>query len=102
MKKIINGKAYNTETAKHLATFSHGRISDFDSVYEELYQTKNGTFFLHYEGGPKSKYSEVVGQNEWSGGEGLRLVDEDEAKAFIEKYGDVETYLEVFGEVEEG
>lgn len=102
MKKIINGKVYNTDTAKLLADYEYGRGRDFDRVNEELYQTENGTFFLYFEGGPKSKYSEVVGQNEWSGGEGLRLVDEDEAKAFIEKYGDVETYLEVFGEVEEG
>lgn len=102
MKKIINGKVYNTETAKHLATFEYGRGRDFDRVNEELYQTKNGTFFLYYEGGPNSSYSEEVGQNEWSGSEGLRIVDEDEAKEFIEKNGDVETYIEVFGEVEEG
>lgn len=102
MKKIINGKVYNTDTATLLADYEYGYSRDFNYVYEALYLTKKGAFFIHYEGGANSKYAEVVGQNQWSDGEGLRLLDEDEAKEFLEKYGDTETYSKVFGEVEEG
>lgn len=37
MKKIINGKTYNTDTARKLAVADEG----------ELYEKKNGEFFIH-------------------------------------------------------
>lgn len=43
MKKIINGKMYNTETATKLGDFWNGLSkSDFRQLSETLYRKKNG------------------------------------------------------------
>lgn len=49
MKRIIDGKAYNTETALHVATARRDYEDDKDrthSVEMNLYRTKGGSFFL--------------------------------------------------------
>lgn len=52
MKKIINGKMYNTETATELGDFWNGlSTSDFRNLSETLYRKKNGEFFLYGQGG---------------------------------------------------
>ena len=100
MKKIINGKKYDTETAKLCASGGNGR-SDFSRCYEELYRKKTGEYFIYGEGGPMSKYSRSIDQNSWSGGEDILPVTEAEAKEWAEKHCTVEEYEEIFGEVEE-
>lgn len=48
MKKIINGKAYNTETAKELGSYWNGYPhGDFSYVCETLYVKRTGEYFLH-------------------------------------------------------
>ena len=51
MKKVINGKIYNTETATLIHQWDNGRRGDFSSCEEDLYRTKKGAFFIHGEGG---------------------------------------------------
>lgn len=46
MKKIINGKMYNTETAEFIDSYESGYPKDFAYVYEALYRKKTGEFFL--------------------------------------------------------
>lgn len=41
-KRIIDGKSYNTETS----TLIHEISRDDDSLYDGLYQTKHGAFFI--------------------------------------------------------
>jgi len=68
MKRIIDGKRYDTDTAKEVANWSNGLgYSDFSHCIEELYRTKNGNYFLHGEGGPKSSYAKSCGNNSWGG-----------------------------------
>lgn len=46
MKKIINGKLYNTETAKKLGDWESDQ--DYRGLYHEeesLYRTKSGNYF---------------------------------------------------------
>lgn len=63
MKKIINGKLYNTETAKYITDFWNGlSCSDFRYFQETLYKTKKWQYFLCIEWWPMSKYS----FSEWS------------------------------------
>ncbi|HCM89013.1 MULTISPECIES: hypothetical protein [Vagococcus] len=102
MKKIINGKAYNTETGTLLATYEYGYGMDFRKVLEELYVTKKGAYFLYYFGGPSSKYGESIGNNQMSESSGIKLLSKDEAKEFMEENGDADDYEKYFGEVEEG
>ncbi|WP_265458618.1 hypothetical protein [Enterococcus sp. HY326] len=100
MKKIIDGKKYDTETAKLIAEWSYGNSSDYRYICEELYLTRKGNWFIFGEGGSGSIYGEQVGSTTFSGGEKIVLIDEEDAKKFIEKHGDSETY-EHFFEVEE-
>ena len=80
MKQSINGKMYNTETAKKLAHYWNGLgAGDFGNLSEDLYITKKGSAFLAGEGGARSCYSKIVGQNCWSGGEGIRPLLTNEA-----------------------
>lgn len=100
MKKIINGKVYDTEKAKFLATWkSYGSWRDFNHIEESLYQKKTGEFFLHGEGGPATKYAETVGQNEWGFGERIMPMSYEDARKWAEKQLEADEYEKIFGEV---
>jgi hypothetical protein len=101
MKKIINGKKYDTDTAKILGSAGYSHPGDFNHWKETLYIKKTGEFFLHGIGGPMSKYAHRVSLNEWTGGEKIIPLTREEARKWIEKNLDVEEYEEIFGEVEE-
>lgn len=61
MKKIINGRKYDTDTACCVGTIYKGRNKRDYCYYEEsLFQKKTGEFFLYGEGGPSSKYRNEV------------------------------------------
>lgn len=101
MKKIINGKKYDTETAKLLGQWTNFYpVNDFKHCKEELYQKKSGEFFLYGEGGPLSKYSK--GDNHMMcSGENIFPFSEKEALEWSEEHLDVDRYEELFGKVEE-
>jgi predicted DNA binding CopG/RHH family protein len=101
MKKVINGKLYNTDTAKELGAYYHGEYSDFSHYSETLYRKKTGEYFLYGEGGPMSRYAETVGQNEWSGGEKIMPMGYAEAQKWAEKHLDGDEYQAIFGEIVE-
>lgn len=56
MKKVINRKVYDTETAKPVCVYTYIFSGDFQRVTETLYRKKTGEFFLHAVGGPVSRY----------------------------------------------
>ena len=65
MKKIINGKKYDTDTAQELASWDNGGgWRDFHHCEETLYRKKTGEFFLFGEGGPMTKYAVSTGQTQ--------------------------------------
>lgn len=101
MKKIINGKVYDTRTAEQVGSFSRcfGDFSDYD---EELYRKRTGEFFLYGSGGPMSPYSRATGQNSWSGGEGIRPLTYAEAQEWAEEALDADDYVAIFGDPGEG
>ena len=101
MEKIINGKTYNTDTANKVGVYQYSHESDFTYVYEALYRTKKGQWFIYYEGGAMSKYAKPVGNNNVGGDRGIRLLDEAEVKEWMEQHADAETYQTYF-ECEEG
>jgi hypothetical protein len=87
MKKVINGKVYNTEKATEVANFQNGVMpSDFDFLEETLYQSPNGQFFIAGSGGAKTKYSQPVGSNNRGGGSDIELLNESEAKDWLERH----------------
>ena len=102
MKKIINGKVYDTEKAKKVASwYSSYARNDFHYYEEELYQKKTGEFFLYGEGNAASPYSRSCGQNEWCGGEKIEPLTYKEAQEWAEKHLDGDEYCAIFGEPDE-
>lgn len=101
MKKIINGRKYDTETAKEVGFFSNEYpCGDFNWCQETLYKKKTGEYFLHGKGGALSNYAKSV----WggtTGGSEIIPMSEDRAKKLAEKYLSCDEYEALFGEVEE-
>ena len=102
MKKVIEGKVYNTDTATKIASWDNGVYgNDFRACDETLYITKNGTYFVHGEGGALSRWSQPRG-NGTSGGSGIELLTKADALRWCEDHDvDADTIAEHF-EVQEG
>lgn len=73
MQKIIDGRRYNTETARFIRGISCS--ADKPTGWEErLYRTKSGLWFLHSFGGKKSRYAVPI----------IQPVSEDAAVAWLD------------------
>lgn len=93
MKKVINGKMYNTESARCVHDWYNGLFTnDFHYLERSLYLKKTGEFFLYSFGGL------MTGCN---GERKIKPLSIEEAKAYVEKNCDGELYEELFGEIKE-
>lgn len=102
MKKYINGKLYDTSTAKKLAEYEDSYKGQFDWYKEELYQKKSGEFFIYGEGhaaSPYAQYSKAAGA--WCAGEAIKPLTWEEARYWAETKLSVDEYDEIFGPIEE-
>lgn len=90
MKKIINKKVYNTETATKVASWDNGVYgNDFRNCNEDLYRTAKGAWFIHGTGGPMSKYAVSHG-NSTSGSSDIIDLTEEEAYQWMEEHDAIE------------
>ena len=95
--RVINGKRYDTTTAKSIGyNYCTGFYPD-EVVYEELFLKKTGEFFL---------YHKYVLANNWNVGacsnkELIIPKTYEEAMEWAEKHADADSFVEAFGEVEE-
>lgn len=98
MKQVIDGKMYNTDTAKEVASHSNGgSYNDFQHYEESLYRTKKGNYFLAGEGGPMTKYRELCGQDSWGGGSAIIPMTKEEAFEWAQQHcGDDDDVMEHF------
>lgn len=104
MKKVINGKKYDTDTAREMAYWNNGAgPRDFGLVKKTLYRKKTGEFFLYIYGGPETEYAkeDPAGQN-WTGGERIEPLSFEAGMKFAEENMDADEYEKEFGEVSEG
>lgn len=102
MKKIINGKVYDTETAKELGEWANTyNTSDFGYVIETLYKKKTGEFFLYGKGGAKTQYAEPDGSNWWRAGDRIMPLSFAEARKWAEEHFTADEYEAIFGAVAE-
>lgn len=101
MKKIINGKKYDTDTAREVG---YAETGDSNELYhwtcETLYCKRTGEYFLHGEGGGMTRYAERIGDN-WTSGETIIPLTLDKAQEWAEENLSVEEYEREFGEVSE-
>lgn len=102
IKKIINGKVYDTSTAAEIGSWWNGMADrDWKWCSETLHRKKTGEYFLHGAGGPLSKYAVSLGNNGWSGGEKIIPLTYDAARQWAEEHLDAEEYENEFGAVVE-
>lgn len=101
MKKVVQGILCNTKTANRIGGYEYSSGGDFAHYEEALYRTKSGMYFLHGTGGAASKYSRMTGQNEWSGGEAIKLMPPEAARQWAKDHLDAAEYIAAFGEPEE-
>lgn len=103
MKKIINNRLYNTETAKKIGTYSNaGGWRDFNHYEETLYRKKTGEYFLHGEGNANTRYAKLVDANTWSGGSKIIPMNYEDARKWAEENLTADEYEAAFGAVDEG
>jgi hypothetical protein len=95
VNRIINGKRYDTETADRVAYVGNNLgVSDFGYEVTHLYRTKKGAWFIAGEGGPRSRWAHRVGNNGYSGGDGLEPLTKDEARTMLEARDDCAAVIE--------
>lgn len=103
MKKIINNRLYNTETAKEIGTYSNaGGWRDFNHYEETLYRKKTGEYFIYGEGNANTRYAVLVDQNTWSGGSKIIPINYEDARKWAEENLTADEYEAAFGAVDEG
>ncbi len=101
-KVIIDGKLYNTETAKLIGERTYGCGCN-ESFLERLYKKENGEFFLNGIGNSLTHYATYCHGQHHQGIPGSKVIPTnlDDAKVWVEKHCSTEKYKELFGPVEE-
>lgn len=103
MKKIINGKVYDTDTAQAVGTWENGGgWRDLNHCEEQLFIKRTGEFFLHGAGGPMTQYAVSTGNNSWSGGEKIIPLTAAKARQWAEEHLDADVFAKIFGVPSEG
>lgn len=101
MKKVINGKVYDTDTARKVGCFDYGAGDRLFGWSETLYVKRTGEYFLLGEGGPGSKYSVCTGVNDFSGSSKIFPMSYDDACKWAEDNLDGDEYIAEFGAIAE-
>ncbi len=102
MNKVINGKRYDTDTAKAVGSWENmDDASSFDYRCETLYLKRTGEFFLHCEGGASTPYASFSADG-WAGwGEVIRPLGYLEARKWAEERLSGEEREDVFPTIDE-
>lgn len=100
MKRTINGKTYNTDTAEELAVYDNGQeIGSVSHFRETLYRKRTDEFFIFGFGGAWTRYGEPMGNYGRFGGSQLIPVSKETAMSWVERCCGVDTYIRIFGEL---
>jgi hypothetical protein len=99
MKKIINGKMYDTEKAKLMAEWDNKKQGSLEYVHEALYQKRTGEFFVYGTGGPKSQYAKPCGNDSWDEGNRIMPLTYDGARQWAKEHLTEDECIEIFPEV---
>ncbi len=87
---------YDTDTATMIDCYNDNQISDDEYQYcEELYQKHTKEYFLFGMGGVYTIYGRYP--NQWT----ITPLTDKEAQNWLEEYGDVDIYIDLFGTPEE-
>ena len=101
MKKIINGKVYDTEKAAFIARSDHDNIKDAtgNACKQALYRKKTGEFFVHLEGTSITLHN--IFQHDYRQGRGIYPLTYEQAAKWAEHELPADRWTEIFGDPEE-
>ena len=103
MRRVIDGKIYDTETAALLHCWDNGNNDRFHFRTKALYRTPKDRYFLVHEGGAMTDMAKQVDSNNVSGSEAMEVLDRAEAIRFLEMHDGSEVLIKEFSDaVEEG
>ncbi len=100
MKRVIDRKLYDTETAEKIARYAPiTDRGDFNYLIETLYHTEDGEYFLHGEGGAATEYAQRCNGGKSDGAE-IKLLTEEQALDWCEERSiDGEIVLDEFADL---
>jgi hypothetical protein len=98
MKRIVNGKRYDTDAATLVATDKGSDRGSFDYYEEELYRTRSGAWFVHGYGHARSRWATSAGQYSWAPGEGIEPMTPDDARTWLEGHGKTDALEQHFAD----
>lgn len=101
VRKIIYGRAYDTDTATEVATWDDDPMDEDLHLTETLYRKRTGEYFIYGRGGAQTVYSKLV-RNVWEPGHEFIPQTYEGAMAWAEEHMPAEAYEAEFGEVDEG
>ena len=105
MRKIINKKLYDTDTAVQVGDPASPEgmynVTDFHYYDETLYRKKTGEYFLFGKGGPLSPYAEPYEQHGSQSGQRIIPLTLEQARDWAEEHIDAAEYELEFGTPEE-
>jgi hypothetical protein len=98
MKKIINGRRFDTATAILIGETSSG--AGYDWYEERLFKTqRSGAYFLTGKGHARSRYATNLGGGSWGPGDALTPMTRDEAFAWAQENLSADLVEREFGDV---
>lgn len=84
MKKTINHVTYNTDTAEFLRYEDNGRdYTDCRYEWRALYRTKKGKWFLHCEGGARTRFASTLSDGSSGSGQMIIPISYGDVKKFV-------------------
>lgn len=97
MKKIINGKVYDTEKAELLATAHHENVKDYAGITlrQWLHRKRTGEFFLAVEGASQS-LANVLPESAHSSG--IYPLTREQAQSWAERELSADDWERIFGD----
>ena len=103
MKKIINGRVYDTGKAKLIAEAHHLDCIEYSTgkrLQQWLYQKKNGEFFVHADGAA-IELQNVLPSGEYRPGKGIYPLTYEQAQKWAERELTAKQWESIFGDPED-
>ena len=103
MKKVINGKVYDTGKAKLIAEAHHPDCIEYATgkgLQQYLYQKKNGEFFLHADGAA-IELQNVLQSGEYRPGKSIYPMTYEQAQRWAERELSADQWENIFGDPED-
>ena len=88
MQWTVDGKNYETDTAKYIGNYRSTIYRDDARFYEEtLYRKKTGEFFLYGHGGTQSKYAYISPGGRRNPAQRIIPLTDEAAKVWMQQHG---------------